>query len=185
MSKRREEKKTLHGDKNSARILNRADFKREMKNYIHPSDAWRVRRKPWNKPCESLLRHHAIKYAKCLRTRKIWVHLTWYLGRSINSIRLRSKSFLFPIIQRIFRDPFSIFIMFSLSGYSGKHFTMFQVNLQILSCDIFLGAPASIANQAIQSRIPRLVAHTVTTRCERIAQQFSIVYTKREAANYG
>lgn len=39
MSKRREEKKTLHGDKNSARILNRADFKREMKNYIHPSDA--------------------------------------------------------------------------------------------------------------------------------------------------
>ena len=75
--------------------------------------------------------------------------------------------------------------MFSLSGYSGKHFTMFQVNLQILSCDIFLSAPASIANQAIQSRIPRLVAHTVTTRCERIAQQFSIVYTKREAANYG
>lgn len=39
MSKRREEKKTFHGDKNSARILNRADFKREMKNYIHPSDA--------------------------------------------------------------------------------------------------------------------------------------------------
>ena len=39
MSKRHEEKKTLHGDKNSARILNRADFKREMKNYIHPSDA--------------------------------------------------------------------------------------------------------------------------------------------------
>lgn len=39
MSKRREEKKTFHGDKNIARILNRADFKREMKNYIHPSDA--------------------------------------------------------------------------------------------------------------------------------------------------
>lgn len=75
MFKRCEEKKIFYGDKNSVRILNRVDFKREMKNYIYLSDVWWVRCKLWNKLCESFLWYYVIKYVKCLRIWKIWVSL--------------------------------------------------------------------------------------------------------------